>query len=109
MHEHDASLPAPSISHSHFLLIRDGIALATLLLEATFPGLVETAYLLIPAGEAGEESLFFRGAEVAFSGVPFLCTPNDALLTLDDDDDDFTLVATFVDGDELELLSSSLT
>lgn len=85
------------------------VALATLLLEATFPGLVETAYLLIPAGEAGEESLFFRGAEVAFSGVPFLCTPNDALLTLDDDDDDFTLVATFVDGDELELLSSSLT
>lgn len=107
MHEHDASLPAPSISHSHFLLIRDGIALATLLLEATFPGLVETAYLLVPAGEAGKESLFFMRAEAAFSGVPLLCSPTNALLTLDDDD--FAFVATFVDGDELELLSSSLT
>lgn len=83
------------------------VALATLLLEATFPGLVETAYLLVPAGEAGKESLFFMRAEAAFSGVPLLCSPTNALLTLDDDD--FAFVATFVDGDELELLSSSLT
>jgi len=81
------------------------VALATLLLEATFPGLVETEYLLAPAGEAGKESLFFRGAEAVFSGVPFLCRANDELLLLDDG----LAFAALVDdtGEELAWLSLS--
>jgi len=86
---HDASLP----SRSHFLLLE----------ETTFPGLVETECLLAPVGEAGKESLFFRGAEAAaFSGVVFLC---DALLPLDDG----FAFATWVDGEELEWISSSFS
>lgn len=71
-------------------------ALAALLLEDTIPGLVETEYLLEPDGEAGKESLFFRGAGAVFSGVPFLCAANDALLPLDDGFAFATLVGAVV-------------